>query len=200
MVMVSNDYIISSDLASLQDDIMSIRLVGKAFKLAVRSRRRFAIFTVVYSVLIALTTYSINAYYMENPHTSTALTFMIVVLICAIILSVFYANLIVTYRRMEIATLKCIGWRNNHVRILIVGEIFAVTLISFIIVIEFFFHWIAIMSYILPTVQAKNITPIQWIPLLITFGTILGVQVVAILIANNRILKVRPIQALQMQR
>jgi ABC-type antimicrobial peptide transport system permease subunit len=125
---------------------------------------------------------------------------MIVVLICAIILSIFYANLIVTYRRLEIATLKCIGWRNNHVRTLIVGEIFAVTLVSFIIVIEFFFHWIAIASYIFPKKLASAITPIQWIPLLITFGVILGVQVVAILIANDRILKVRPIQALQMQR
>ncbi len=118
-------------------------------------------------------------------------------------MSMLYANIIVTYRKMEIATLKCIGWKNDHIRILISGEIMAVTLIAFFFVVEAFFHFTAISAYgesaqyPSSTTIPSSIVLVQFWPIVVTFGIMLGVQIAGILIANDKILKIRPIQALQ---
>lgn len=188
---------------------MGIRLIGKAFVLATRSRKRFLMFTVVYAILIAWTAWSVDAAYKDwtSPVPVFGLTtaFMLISIVASIMISMFYANIIVNYRRIEIATFKCIGWKNDHVRTLIVGEIMSVTLIAFVIVIEFLFHLIAILGYVFSIDRNalinpyNQLIPIGLLPAVITFGIILGVQVFGILIANTRILKVRPIQALQMR-
>ncbi|MHA1368372.1 MAG: FtsX-like permease family protein [Promethearchaeota archaeon] len=197
---------------------MSItRLIGKSFILASRARKRFISFCIVYSVLIALCAYTIS---QVIPHlilndgetpTTQAYLFMAVTIVASLLMSIFYALIIINYRKTEIATLKCLGWKNNHVRTLIVGEIFSVTLVGFIIIVEGVFHWIALYAYFdtagvdlgiseaASYLPSKNLIPIDFLSLVFTFGIILGVQIAGVLAANSKILKVRPIQALQMK-
>ncbi|MHA1848980.1 MAG: FtsX-like permease family protein [Promethearchaeota archaeon] len=186
---------------------MSLRLVNKAFILAKRSKKRFIAFLSVYVVLIIWTSFAMHQWYKDfvsDGFSFNATFFFMVVSVCAnAVMSMVYANIIVSNRKMEIATFKCIGWNNNHVRALIIGEIFSVTLIAFIVVIEIVFHFIAIGIYILSinddSMFPTAIIPIGLFPMILTFGIMLLVQVVGILFANGKILRVRPIQALQMK-
>lgn len=179
-----------------------LRLIKKAFLLALRSRRRFWMFTLAYALLLGFSSVFMDRAYNLSPKfawgTDTAM--MIIAVSVSALMSMLYANIIVTYRKMEIATLKCIGWKNNHIRVLISGEIMAVTFIAFFLVVEGFFHYTAISAYAL-SAQYMTITAsvvlVQFWPIVITFGIMLGVQIAGILIANDKILKIRPIQALQ---
>ncbi len=181
----------------------TLRLIRKAFLLATRSKRRFTTFTVFYAALIALTAFFVNLAFIDwiSGSFGTNTVYMIIVLGVSTFMSVLYALIIVSNRKMEIATLKCIGWKNAHIWILVSGEIMAVTLIAFIIVVELFFHITSIMAYILaitrPYYQVRDLVFVQFVPIVITFLFMLGVQIAGILIANSKILKVRPIQALQ---
>ncbi len=184
-----------------------IRLIRKSFLLALRSRRRFWMFTLAYALLIGFTSVfmdaAVDAYMAIGVNWGTETVMMIVAVSVSALMSMLYANIIVTYRKMEIATLKCIGWKNNHIRILISGEIMAVTLLAFFLVIEGYFHYTAISAYALSadTSPGSDITDavvlVQFWPAFLTFLIMLGVQIAGILIANDKILKIRPIQALQ---
>jgi ABC-type antimicrobial peptide transport system permease subunit len=73
-------------------------------------------------------------------------------------------------------------------------------IVGFLIVIEALFHYTAIFAYL----QSANLlntlmTPIliSLVPVVITFVIFLLVQVLAIVLANRKILKVRPIIALK---
>jgi ABC-type antimicrobial peptide transport system permease subunit len=177
-----------------------LRLVKKAFLLALRSRRRFWMFTLAYALLLGFSSVFMNAAFKVNFAWGAETVMMIIAISVSALMSMLYANIIVTYRKMEIATLKCIGWKNNHIRVLISGEIMAVTLLAFLLVIEGFFHYAAISAYVL-SAQSQPITDaivlVQFMPVVITFAIMLGVQIAGILIANDKILKIRPIQALQ---
>jgi len=181
-----------------------IRLIRKSFLLALRSRRRFWMFTVAYALLIGFTSVfmdqALKTYKTLGPNWGAETIMMIVSISVSAGMSMLYANIIVTYRKMEIATLKCIGWKNNHIRVLISGEIMAVTMLAFFIIIEAFFHYTAISAYSLSAQEITNmegIVLVEFWPVVLTFIIILGVQIAGILIDNDKILKIRPIQALQ---
>ncbi|MEX2681614.1 MAG: FtsX-like permease family protein [Candidatus Sigynarchaeota archaeon] len=178
-----------------------IRLIRKSFLLALRSRRRFWMFTLAYALLIGFTSVFMDRAIKANFGLGVDTTMAIVAISIAAGMSMLYANIIVTYRKMEIATLKCIGWKNNHIRVLISGEIMAVTLLAFFLVLEAFFHYTAISAYAITANPAatmdNSIVLVQFWPVVLTFAIMLGVQIAGILIANDRILKIRPIQALQ---
>ncbi len=177
-----------------------LRLINKSFLLALRSRRRFWMFTLAYALLLGLSSYFMNESFKVNFTWGAETLMMIIVISTSAGMSMLYANIIVTYRKMEVATLKCIGWKNGNIRVLISGEIMAVTLVAFFIVVEFFFHYTAINAYGL-NAQGQAITDsivlVQFVPVVVTFAIMLGVQIAGILIANDKILKIRPIQALQ---
>jgi ABC-type antimicrobial peptide transport system permease subunit len=122
--------------------------------------------------------------------------------VISISLSVFYAWIITNYRRTEIATLKCIGYTNNNVRVIIVGELIWVSMFSFFIVFELLIHIVAFTAYFYYT--SDNLTGfspfIRFGPLLITIGIFLIAQVGGILLAYRRVLKLRPIIALRIQK
>jgi len=180
-----------------------LRLINKSFLLALRSRRRFWMFTLAYALLLGFSSVFMNESFQVNFVWGPETIMMIIAISISAGMSMLYANIIVTYRRMEIATLKCIGWKNDHIRILISGEIMAVTLLAFLIVVEVFFHYTAISAYSLSadltpaTPITDEIVIVQFWPIAVTFAIMLGVQIAGILIANNKILKIRPIQALQ---
>jgi ABC-type antimicrobial peptide transport system permease subunit len=131
-----------------------------------------------------------------------AIVSLILSAVTSISLSVFYAWIITNYRRTEIATLKCIGYTNNNVRVIIVGELIWVTMFSFFIVFELLIHIAAFTAYFKHTIgHPEDITPfISFISLLITIAIFLIAQIGGILLAYRRALRLRPIIALRIQK
>ena len=73
------------------------------------------------------------------------------------------------------------------------------TITGFIIVIEVLFHYTAIMTYLVGSGMTTDV-PVVLIglgPVIITSVLFISVQIFAILLANRKVLKVRPIIALK---
>jgi len=159
-------------------------------------------FTAVYAVIIALTSYFVGQAFTVNmiPIVGLPFLYMWIMIGGAIGMTLLYANIIINYRKTEIATIKCLGWTSNHIRILISGEIFAVTLVAFVVVIEIFIHSTALLAFYYiakqGTLPVSIVLVTPW-PIFLTFGIVLGVQILGVLLANYKILLIRPIQALQ---
>ena len=70
---------------------------------------------------------------------------------------------------------------------------------GFIIVIEGLLHYAAIVTYIQSANYLTNIPIIliSLLPVVLTFGMFLLVQIIAIILANRKVLKVRPVIALK---
>lgn len=159
-----------------------------------RSRKRFLVFTILYVALIIWMSYSLQ--------TAEGVT-LIIAIVSSVLSSILYAWLIIRFRRMEIATLKCVGYTNNDIRTVILGEIIWVSISSFIVVFELLIHFTAFeiigMEFINKSLDDYEVF-ISPINLLITIGIFLLAQVAGILLAYRKILKLRPIVALRIMK
>ncbi|MHA1872406.1 MAG: FtsX-like permease family protein, partial [Promethearchaeota archaeon] len=175
---------------------MNFRLFKKSIMLSMRSKRRFTVFTISYTILIVWMSYSIQQL-GRSPQDNKSVMLLVVAFTASILLSILYAWIIINYRKMEIATLKTIGYTNNNIRTIILGELIWVTLVSFFIVSEFLIHYLAIDAYYMfMNNRAQDIAPFINIPnLLITVGLFMVAQIAGILLAYKKILKLRPIIA-----
>jgi len=158
----------------------------------------FIIFTLIYTALIFLTSFFIETTVSTGGAGFTGY-FILIFFLVSLGLSLLYAWLIVKRNSRTWAILKCIGYTNGNINMLVSGIIFFTMIIGFIIVIEVLFHYTAIFAYL----QSANIVInlpailITLIPVIISFVIFLLVQILAIILANRRILKVRPIIALK---
>lgn len=177
---------------------MRFRLYRKAIKMTLREKKMFAIFTGIYTILIFLASLfidTVSGSIFEIYTNPLILTFLIV----SLILSLLYASLIVARNRKVWATLKCIGYTNGNINSLVTGIIMFTTIMGFIIVLEILFHYAAIIGYLQSANYIRGQRPIlvSLLPVVLTFGMFLFVQVIAIILANRKILKVRPVIALK---
>ncbi len=162
--------------------------------MSMRSRKRFLVFTVLYVALIIWMSFSLQ--------TAEGVT-LIIAIVSSVLSSILYAWLIIRFRRMEIATLKCVGYTNNDIRTVILGEIIWVSISSFIVVFELLIHFTAFqiigMEFVNESLDdyAVFISPLN---LIITIGIFLLAQVAGILLAYRKILKLRPIVALRIMK
>ncbi len=186
---------------------MGMRLFGKAIKLAMRSRKRYIIFTLTYMALMIWTSVSIQNVFNADPVAGPSqndMYFFWVGLAISVFMSVLYAWIIINYRRTEIATLKCIGYTNSNVRTIIVGEIIWVTMSGFFLVLEILIHTLAAQALADNLGLSSTFVTIRPFltlsTILITLGIFLVVQVVGIIIAYRRVLNVRPIMALRIMK
>ncbi|MFX1274339.1 MAG: FtsX-like permease family protein [Promethearchaeota archaeon] len=183
---------------------MAFRLWKKAIKMSMRERKTFIVFTLMYTVLIFMT-----SFYMEmviNELITEQLSFtsvvpLSVVIFAAIFLTLLYAWIIVRRNRRIWATLKCIGWTKGNVTSLILGYIFFTTLMGLFIMVEFLFHWVAILGYVqaefIPTAFVAGLPLIRLWAVLYTILIFLVVQFIGYMGARGRITKVRPMLALK---
>ncbi|MFX1257187.1 MAG: hypothetical protein ACFFAN_04980 [Promethearchaeota archaeon] len=173
------------------------RLWRKAIKMTMRERKMFLIFTLIYTILIFLTSFFIETTLAGGSGLATY--FILIFFSTSLILSLLYAWMIVARNRRVWATLKCIGYTNGNINSLVTGIILYTTIIGFIIVVELLFHYAAIMAYLQSANIVSNIPLIlvSLVPVVLTFGIFLLVQLLAILLANRKILKVRPMLALK---
>ena len=185
---------------------MGLRLWSKSIKLAMRSRRRFIAFTLMYTVLMVWMTWNFQLFIYDNGDADVLL--LVVSIISTLILSILYAWIVINYRKNEIATLKCIGYKNSNIRTIIIGELTWVTFVAFMIMAETLIHITAGATYfyqqqilkgtISLSDYATKTTPILNIwPILATLAMFLVSQILGILIMYSKILKLRPIVALR---
>ncbi len=177
---------------------MGFRLWKKAIKMTLREKKIFVIFTGIYTILIFLTSFFIETTISAGGGFLSNY-FILIFFITSLILSLLYAWLIVSRNRRIFATLKCIGYTNGNINSLVVGNILFTTLMGFIIVIEGLLHYAAIVTYIQSANYLTNIPIIliSLLPVVLTFGMFLLVQIIAIILANRKVLKVRPVIALK---
>jgi len=171
--------------------------------MVLREKKQFIVFCLMYTILIFWTSYSIELVLKTSETLANASFFM--ALGIGIFLSLLYSWIIVRRNSKTIATLKCIGWTNKDINSLISGFILFTTFIGFFIVIEVLFHYAAFFGYIYATYPEEFGTPyyienlplVSLLPVFVTFTIFLFFQILAILLANRKILKVRPIIALK---
>ena len=126
---------------------MGLRLIGKSIKLAMRSRMRFIIFTLMYTVLMLWNAWNLQAFTHPSEVEQNRLLLAISI-VSTVLLAILYAWIVINYRKREIATLKCIGYTNGNIRTLIVGELVWVTTMSFVIVAELLIHITGFTAFI----------------------------------------------------
>ena len=177
---------------------MGFRLWKKAINMTLREKKIFVIFTGIYTILIFLTSFFIETT-LSAGQGFLSNYFILIFFFTSLILSLLYAWLIVSRNRRIFATLKCIGYTNGNINSLVVGNILFTTLMGFIIVIEGLLHYAAIVTYIQSANYLTNIPIIliSLLPVVLTFGMFLLVQIIAIILANRKVLKVRPVIALK---
>jgi len=172
---------------------LAFRLFKKSVMMVLREKKQFTVFCLMYTILIFWTSYSIEL--VIEPGLSLASTSFFMALGIGIFLSLLYSWIIVRRNSKTIATLKCIGWTNKDINSLISGFILFTTFIGFFIVIEVLFHYAAFFAYIDPT--TPTVPLVSLLPVFVTFIIFLLFQIMAILLANRKVLKVRPIIALK---
>lgn len=174
---------------------MNFRIFLKSLKLAIRSKKRFILFTVIYAVLIGLTTYFWNQSVLNFENTPGTIWFLILLILITAVTAVIYGLILSGYRKTEVATLRCLGWSSSNLRILFIGELFLVTICAFLVDLEIAIHQIGLYFYATRTAPAYAIfEPLYFF---LTFIIILGVQVLGIFVAYTRMLNIKPMEALR---
>lgn len=176
---------------------MVLRLFGKAVLMTLRERKIFTVFALIYTALIFLTSLFLEITISAGAGNNLATYFVFIFFGTSLVLSILYAWIIVSRNRRTWATLKCIGYTNKDINSIVSGIILFTTLVGFAIVIETLFHYAAVMAYIQNVGGTVSNTLVGLVPVVITSSLFIIVQLIAILIANRRILKVRPIIALK---
>lgn len=170
----------------------------KAILLSLREKKIFTIFTLIYTILIFLTSLFLELAF-SGGLGGTAAYFVVIFFGTSLILSLLYAWIVVSRKRRVWATFKCIGYTNKNIMVLVSGMILFTTVMGFFIVIEVLFHYTAAMAYL----HSENILSdlplilIGLIPVILTSCIFIFVQLLAFILAYRKVLKVRPIIALK---
>ena len=169
----------------------------KAILLSLREKKIFTVFALIYTILIFLSSLFIELG-IGGQLGESALFFILIFFSTSLILSLLYAWILVSRRRRVWATFKCIGYTNKNIIILVSGIILFTTLMGFFIVIEVLFHYAAIVAYLNSAEINLDITIlIGLVPVILTSGMFILVQLLALIVVYRKVLKVRPIIALK---
>ncbi|MFX1502905.1 MAG: FtsX-like permease family protein [Promethearchaeota archaeon] len=176
---------------------MALRMWRKAILLSLREKKIFTAFTLIYTILIFLTSLFIDIG-LSGDLGELAWYFVIIFFGTSLFLSLLYAWILVSRKRRVWATLKCIGYTNKNILVLVSGMIFFTTLVGFFVVIEVLFHYAAAIAYINQTpINFTRTILVDLLPVIVTSGIFIFVQILAFILAYRKVLKVRPIIALK---
>lgn len=168
---------------------MTFRIFVKSLRLAVRTGKRFLFFVAIYAILLWWTSYT-----LDNMLTGTGQFWPMLLLIIAVaVVALVYGLLISSYRKTQVATLRCLGWTSGDIKWLFIGELLLVCGVAALIDLEIVVHFIGIVanfSGTIPTIYSST-------AFLISLAVIIGVQFLGVLVAWRRMLKVRPMEALR---
>ncbi|MBD3196801.1 MAG: FtsX-like permease family protein [Candidatus Lokiarchaeota archaeon] len=173
-------------------------MTRKGILLIMREKRTFMIFTLIYTILIFLTSLFLD-FAFDQGFSSIAGYLVAIFFLTSLILSLLYAWILVSRKRRNWATLKCIGYTNKNIISLVSGIILFTTLFGLFIVLEILFHYTAIFTYL----ESANIQTglpgilIGLLPVVATAFIFIFVQLISIALIYRKVLKVRPIVALK---
>jgi len=107
-------------------------------------------------------------------------------------MALVYGLLISNYRKVQVATLRCLGWTSADIKWLFIGELLLVCIVATFIDLEIIIHYLGIGYYF-------NIGPkiFSSLAFLATFAIIVGVQFLGVFVAWRKMLSVRPMEALR---
>ncbi len=168
---------------------LNIRVFFKSVKFAFRAKKRVIPFMMVYAILFIVVS--------DGLSTANQLWYILM----ALIVSTFYAIIISQFRRRDMSVFKCIGWSNNDVMLLVIGEVFLVTIASFLIMLQISFEIMGIVAYfegaagIFDAVYSFIVIPAG--SLFPTFFIVLLMQIPGLFIAQRRAMSVPPMKALR---
>lgn len=170
----------------------------KAILLSLREKKVFTIFTLIYTILIFLTSFFWELAF-SGAIGGAANYFLAIFFFTSLVLSLLYAWILVSRKRRVWATFKCIGYTNKNIMVLVSGIILFTTIIGFIIVIEVVFHYTAALTYLHSAnlLLSINAILIGLLPVIITSALFIVVQLIAFILVYRKVLKVRPIIALK---
>jgi ABC-type antimicrobial peptide transport system permease subunit len=195
---------------------MVLRIFFKAWRVSIRTTRRFIVFLVAYAILLTWIAFIVRQYYITlftPPVNPDVLTYYMVIigwtLVAGTIMGIIFSWLLAHGRRDDIATLKCVGWSNHDVRELVLGEVIFITIAAVIAIAVLgvlatgIYASVAIMLSFDPlgnTVifipDALRLILINPLFMLISFGAVMLVQLPGILILLWRSLRISPMRAL----
>jgi ABC-type antimicrobial peptide transport system permease subunit len=177
-----------------------LRIMKKGARLSLRTPKRFIAFIFIYSILIVGFAFNTEEFLRNNSVMQLGFTWA-----ATAIVALFYAFLLTVFRKREIGTLKCVGWGNSHLMALIMGEMLFVSLVSFLIVVQLDIEILGGGILYWGPNGYQNVQNLQLVKDIVfrgetltqAFGLILLAQIPGLLLANYRILKVRPITAVK---
>ncbi|MFX1307076.1 MAG: FtsX-like permease family protein [Promethearchaeota archaeon] len=177
---------------------MAFRMWRKAILLSLREKKIFTVFTLIYTILIFLTSFFWELAF-SGAIGEAATYFLAIFFGTSLFLSLLYAWILVSRKRRVWATFKCIGYTNKNIMVLVSGMILFTTLVGFIVVIEVLFHYTAALAYLHSAdfLLGLNSILVGLLPVIITSALFIVVQLVAFILAYRKVLKVRPIIALR---
>jgi ABC-type lipoprotein release transport system permease subunit len=167
---------------------MTFRIFIKSLWLALRTGKRFFFFVVIYAILLWLTSDRLDSLLNGG---DPVLLFVFIGSVA--VLALVYGILISNYRKVQVATLRCLGWTSADIKWLFIGELMLVCCVAAFIDLEIVVHYIGIVAnftQVIPAIFSST-------AFLVSFAIIIGVQFLGVLVAWNRMLKVRPMEALR---
>ncbi|MHA1237667.1 MAG: hypothetical protein ACTSSJ_00235 [Candidatus Odinarchaeia archaeon] len=164
----------------------TMRILKKSFIMATRSRKRFISAIFLYCALSWWVAFSLE-------RGEVILATMGVV--GGLIIATVYGYILSQFRRIQIATLKCIGWDNVSIQVLMIGEILLVSLLGYVLTLEIDIHLLGIASY-LPFTGFEGFI-FSGLSLALSLLVVIVAQIPAIIVAYRKTLKVRPMVALK---
>lgn len=171
---------------------MNLRVFFKSIKFAFRAKKRVIPFMMVYAILFIV---------VSDGYLTADWAWY---LLMALIVSSFYAILISQFRRRDMSVFKCIGWSNNDVMLLVIGEVILVTVASFLVMLQISFEIVGIVTYFSVSMapgtllaMVHDFIVIDAVPLFTTFFIVLVMQVPGLFVAQRRAMSVPPMKALR---
>jgi predicted lysophospholipase L1 biosynthesis ABC-type transport system permease subunit len=169
---------------------LNFRVFFKSVKFAFRARIRVLAFILIYAILFIIVSKGMT----NNP--SEWLTYFGM----AFIVATIYAILISQFRRRDISIFKCIGWDNNNVMLLMVGEVVLVSFSAFLLVFQVSIEIIGFIGYFGSSALLTSIRDLLFIDLssmAVTLLVIIVCQIPGLLLSMYRATKIPPMRALR---
>ncbi|MBS3793882.1 MAG: hypothetical protein KGY80_03250 [Candidatus Thorarchaeota archaeon] len=174
---------------------MNLGILVKSMKLAFRSKKRVFSFIVIYAILFVLVAKGIQS------STGTLLE-MFLWPLTALVVATVYAILISQFRKRDVSILKCVGWTNHDVMLLVVGEVVVVSIAAFFLVFQASVEVLGLVAYFegLDTGLLQmlvDLIAVEWWPMVVTLIYIVVLQLPGVGLAHYRMMKIPPMQALR---
>ncbi len=186
------------------------RIFFKSWQIAFRTKRRLLVFTTAYAILLVWIAFYLRTW-LSNIFNIQIFNTLLYSLIGGAIMGIAFAWWLAHGRRDDVATLKCIGWSNNDIRQLVLGETIFITFLSLALITMFAIFisglWLTyvvafnsifdmtgpLIVLVDPFIRSMLFRPdLMWA----SFGVVMVSQIPGILLLTWRILRISPMKAL----